>query len=104
MNPEPSTALEQLQKSIQTFGNLSMAAESRDKLYRYNDALMQSLYSILDDQECDKTAKMQYLDTTLKQYADAMRELLPKLISVQNPTGRPVVKSEQNRFDEIVEV
>lgn len=104
MNPEPSTALEQLQKSIQTFGNLSMAAESRDKLYRYNDALMQSLYSILDDQECDKDTKMKYLDTTLKQYADAMRELLPKLISVQNPTGRPVVKSDQNRFDEIVEV
>ena len=104
MNPEPSTALEQLHKSIQTFDNLAMAAESRDKLYRYNDALMQSLYSILDDKESDEQTKLQFLDDTLSQYAEAMKELFPKLISVQNPTGRPVVKADQNRFDEIVEV
>lgn len=109
MNPESNTALEQLQKSIQTFGSLSMAAESREKLYRYHDALMQSLYSILDDQECDESTKMQILETTLDQYAAAMRELFPKLIQVQNPTGRAltaksVVKADPDRFVEIIEV
>lgn len=104
MQPDRNTALEQLYKSIQTFGSLSMAAESRDKLYRYNDALMQSLYSILEDQECDETSKLQFLDTTLEQYAAAMRELFPKLIQVQNPTGRPVVKADPDRFIEIIEV
>lgn len=99
MEPE-NTALEQLCKSLQTFGSLAMAAESRDKLYKYNDALMQSLYSILDDQECDDATKMQYLDQTLGQYAAAMKELFPKLLSVQNPTGRPVTaaKSAPDRF------
>ena len=99
MEPE-NTALEQLFKSLQTFCSLAMAAESRDKLYRYNDALMQSLYSILDDQDCDESTKMQYLDQTLGQYADAMKELFPKLLNIKNPTGRPVAaaKSAPDRF------
>ena len=103
MEPE-NTALEQLQKSLQTFGSLAMAAESRDKLYRYHDALMQSLYSILDDQESDESTKLQVLDKSLDQYAAAMRELFPKLLNVQNPTGRPltaksVAKSETNLIE-----
>lgn len=79
MQPE-NTALEQLYKSIQTFGSLTMAAENRDKLYRYNDALMQSLYSILEDCDCDETVKMQYFTATMEQYTKAMTELFPKLI------------------------
>lgn len=80
MQPE-NTALEQLYKSIQTFGTLQMEAENRDKLYRYNDALMRSLYSILDDCDCDETVKMQYFTATMEQYTKAMTELFPKLIS-----------------------
>ena len=91
-----NTALEQLHKSLQTFGSLAMAAESRDKLYRYNDALMQSLYSILDDCDCDEAVKLETFNTTMEQYAAAMRELFPKLIQVQ--PNRPVgmVKSDPN--------
>lgn len=105
MEPE-NTALEQLCKSLQTFGSLAMAAESRDKLYRYNDALMQSLYSILDDQECDDATKLQILDKSLGEYATAMKELFPKLLQLQNPTGRPMTaaKSAPERFVQIVEV
>lgn len=111
MEPE-ITALEQLRKSIQTFGNLSMAAESRDKLYRFNDALMQSLYSILEDQESGADEKMQYLNTSLEEYAAAMKDLFPKIISGQvlktddeyPPQENPVTKSDPDRFDEIVEV
>lgn len=104
MEPETRPELEQLFKSIRTFNTIQMSADSRDKLYRYNDALMQSLYSIIEDQDADEQTKLQYLDATMDQYAAAMRELLPKLISTQNPTGRPVVKADQNRFDNIEEV
>lgn len=109
MEPEIST-LDQLCKSIKTFSALDMAAENRNKLYRYNDALMQSLYSILDDREHDEAGKMQYLTTTLEQYAEAMMELFPKIISADvQKTGddapAPTIsKSDPNRFDAIVEV
>lgn len=99
MNPEPRPALEQLCKSIQTFESLQMAADNREKMYRYNDALMQSLYSILEDQESDAKTKLKFLDDTLSQYAAAMKELFPKIIS------KPVQKAEpEDTFDMIEEV
>lgn len=112
MQHEKNDTLEELFKGIQTFADLSMSAETRDKLYRYNDALMQSLYSILDDSECDEGVKMQYLIATLEQYTKAMKELFPKLFAataprVPNPNDavKAVVgKSDPNRFDEIEEV
>ncbi len=111
MEPETSTALEQLCKSIQTFGSLSMAAESRDKLYQYQDALMQSLRSIMEDTDCDETAKVEYFNTSLEQYTAAMKELFPKLISVSQPVGNQpaskqpaVIKADSTRYDVIDEV
>ena len=99
MNPEPSTALDQLQKSIQTFDSLQMAADSRERMYRYQNALMESLHSILEDQDADEGTKMQVLDDTLTQYAAAMKDLFPKIISTQ------VQKAEdEDQFDEIEEV
>ena len=99
MDPETRPELEQLFKSIQTFETLQMAADNREKMYRYNDALMQSLYSILEDQEADEQTKLQFLDDTLNQYAAAMKELFPKIIA------KPVQKAEAaDQFDLIVEV
>lgn len=98
MNPETAT-LEQLFKSIQTFSNIQMAADSRQKMYQYNDALMQSLYSILEDQEADKETKMKCLDDTLAQYTAAMKELFPKIINHLVKKG-----DDPDRFDAIVEV
>ena len=112
MAPETSTDLESLYKSIQTFDSIKIAAEYREKLYRYNNALMQSLYSILEDPHCDETVKMQYFCTTMEQYTEAMTELFPMLISkyplqdedeiiAQTPQ---VIKSATDRFDVIEEV
>ena len=99
MEPEPNTPLEQLFKSIQTFSTIQMSADLRDKIWRYNDALNQSLYSILEDQEADKDTKMQYLNDTLTQYAAAMKELFPQIINT------PVQKADAaDQFDMIVEV
>ena len=105
MQPETNSCLEQLHKSLQTFGSLAMAAESRDKLYRYNDALMQSLYSILDDHDCDESVKLETFNTTMEQYTAAMKELFPQLISAQTSRPEfPVGKSDEDRYDEIEEV
>lgn len=110
MQHEKNDALESLYKSIQTFGNLTEEAENRDKLYRYNDALMRSLCSILEDCECDQDTKMSYFLTTMRQYKEAMEELFLTLTipSVKHPRDEPVNsaigKSDDDRFDEIEEV
>lgn len=103
MNPETNTPLEQLCKSLQTFGTLAMAQESRDKLYRYNDAMMQSLYSILEDGDCTEEEKLAAFNTTMEQYAAAMKDLFPKLLSVGSDRPK-VAKSDPECFDVIEEV
>lgn len=106
MDPETRPELEQLFKSIQTFETLQMAADNREKMYRYNDALMQSLYSILEDQEADEQTKLQFLDDTLSQYAAAMKELFPKIIGTKpaQVEAKSVIKADADQFDEIEEV
>lgn len=109
MKHESNTVLEALYKSIQTFDTLTIEREHRDKLWKYNDALMQSLHSIIDDRDSDNATKMQYLETTMAQYTAAMKELFPKLLvpRVANPLDEPVKaigKSDPNRYDEIEEV
>ena len=98
MNPETSTALEQLQKSIQTFEELALGAVHRDNLWRYSDAFMQSLRSILEDTDCSNEEKRKFFDTTLEQYSEAMKNLFDNII-----VQAALIKSEE-QFDMIVEV
>ena len=109
MQHESNTVLESLYKSIQTFDTLTIEREHRDKLWKYNDALMQSLHSIIEDQDSDNATKMQYLETTMAQYTAAMKELFPKLLVPRavNPLDEPVRaigKADPDRFDEIEEI
>ncbi len=94
--------LEQLCKSIKTFETLSMDIDNRNKLYQYNDALMQSLYSIIEDRVCSEAEKMDCLKTTLEEYATAMFELIPKLCETAKREIAPIDKAD--RFDVIEEI
>lgn len=98
MNPDTSTALEQLQKSIQTFEELALGAVHRDNLWRYSDAFMQSLRSILEDNDCSNEEKRKYFDTTLEQYTDAMKNLFDNII------GQAELIKSDDQFDVIEEV
>lgn len=105
MDPETNPVLDQLCKSLQTFGSLAMAAESRDKMYRYNDALMQSLYSILNDCDCSEEKKLEAFNTTMEQYTAAMKELFPKLLVIKpDMQDAAVGKSDDESFDFIEEM
>ena len=94
--------LEQLCKSIKTFEALSMDIDNRNKLYQYNDALMQSLYSIIEDRVCSEAEKMDCLKTSLEEYATAMFELIPKLCETAKREIAPIDKAD--RFDVIEEI
>lgn len=107
MENEKNEALESLYKSILTFDTLIMEAESRDKLYRYNDIFMQSLHIILNDTEHDDEAKQQCFDINLERYVTALKGLFPNLMkgSVNRPHAvTEVGKSDQSQVVEIVEV
>lgn len=110
MNNENNNNLEALYKSIQTFDTLTIEAEHRDKLWKYNDALMQSLRSIIEDGDTDEATKMKYFATTMEQYTAAMKELFPKLIvqvakrPLDEPVSNTIGKSDADRYDEIEEV
>ena len=105
MENEKNEVLESLFKSIRTFGNITVEAENRDKLWKYNDALMQSLHSIIEDGDCDEAEKLQYFNTTMEQYVAAMTDLFPKLLP-RHPIETPKTfgKSDTDRFDEIEEI
>ena len=111
MENEKNDVLESLFKSIRTFGSLTVEAENRDKLWKYNDALMQSLHSIIEDGDCDEAEKLQYFNATMEQYVAAMTDLFPKLLTPRpkHPLDTPVSlkavgKSDTNRYDEIEEI
>lgn len=98
MTPEPGSALEQLHKSIQTFEELALGAVHRDNLWRYSDAFMQSLHSILGDTDCSNEEKRKYFHTTLEQYTDAMKNLFDNIID-----QAALIKSD-DKYDVIEEV
>lgn len=93
------TDLAQLFKSIRSFAELHLSQESQEKMYQYNNALMQSLHSILEDQEADEKTKLQILDESLAQYTAAMQELFPKIIRNQVQKA-----AAEDQFDMIEEV
>ena len=103
-----NTALSQLFKSIQTFDALNINRECREKLWKYNDAFMQSIHSIIDDSEHSEKEKMQYFKQSIEEYATAMFDLLPELIELaelERPNMvNPIGKSDPNRYDEIEEI
>lgn len=115
---DPDTPLEQLQKSMKLFQDITMEAECRDNLYRYNSAFMKSLSSILDDPDISNEEKQDYFSTTMEQYTAAMRDLFPKMIRQAapdksepespepDPEPEPTAKSlnDEDRFVVIEEV
>lgn len=107
---ELKNPVEQLQKSIQMFETLAVGRECREKLWQYEDAFRQSLFSILEDTERSTDEKLKYMNTSLEQYTTALKELFPMLLKM-NPPKPPQVeatncigKSAPNRFDFIQEV
>lgn len=115
---DPDTPLEQLQKSMKLFLDITMEAECRDNLYRYNSAFMESLCSILDDHDISDEEKQDYFSTTMEQYTAAMRDLFPKMIRKAapdepepespepDPEPEPTAKSlnDEDRFVVVEEV
>lgn len=108
MENKKNDVLKSLYKSIRTFDSLAAEKESRDEMWRFQDFLMQSLGSIIEETDLDEAEKMECFNTTMEQYVNAMTELFPKLLVPKPKNPRDEVKSfgksDPDRFDEIEEV
>lgn len=103
--PEGADIPNEVEKAYTTFDQVNDTRESRDLLWRYTDALTCSIHSIIDDRDLDKKAKIQMMNQSLQQFAEAMKGLFGKLCNIQpsNDEVKAVGKSFPD-YDVIQEV
>ena len=77
---------ESIEKDAKSFDNIRTKEESREKLWRYQDALRASIHSILEDDDLEADKKKQQLNLSLEQYSQAMKSLFDDLVDVSSPT------------------
>lgn len=94
-------------KDSTTFDQLNGNRESRDKLWRYTDALTSSFWSILDDNDLVKDQKAEKMQLSLQQFTEAMTDLIGQLAGGAVPPVNAVTVAASKSapdFDEIEEV
>ena len=67
-----------------TFADIDNTREYRELLWRYESAFSESIYSILNDEDLDDTARLNELNTSLGQYAEKLKELFTAMTSGEN--------------------
>lgn len=77
-------------KDSTTFDQLNGNRESRDKLWRYTDALTSSFWSILDDNDLVKDQKAEKMQLSLQQFTEAMTDLIGQLAGGAVPPANAV--------------
>lgn len=71
----------EVEKAGSTFGKINQERDSNDKLWRYSDALQQSLFSIRDDETLSVQEKKEMMTESLAEYSEAMGEVIDALAS-----------------------
>ena len=77
-NPDESPE-DTITKDCTTFDQINDSRENEEKLWRYTDALNTSIRSIYQDDDLDREEKADMMLTSLKQFSDAMEELIRKM-------------------------
>lgn len=94
---------EAVEKDFTTFNSAKTNLENHEKLWQYQDALRQSIRSIVDDRELTQAQRLQYFRQSLKEFDEAMLDLFSTLCEeAEANTPEPMEKSD--RYDEIEEV
>lgn len=75
-------------KDYTTFNAINANRESNEKLWRYTDALTQSIRSIQEDRDLDEDRKLQMMQQSLNEFTSAMEELFSVLSKAKDP-NRP---------------
>lgn len=99
-----------IDKEAQTFGEIRAAEEVSENLWKYTDALRQSIRSIVGDGELDANTKHIKLNETLDQFSAAMKSIFPALAGFVNKSDdtegkeQQIDKSHKEGDDEPVEL
>lgn len=91
-------------KDYTTFDQINDNRESEDKLWRYADALTCSIRSIRDDNDLDRDTKASMMLTSLRQFDEAMEDLIGKLAGAPAQRNEPVMAKSDARYDIIEEI
>lgn len=90
-------------KDYTTFNAINANRESNEKLWRYTDALTQSIRSIQEDNDLDQDRKLQMMQQSLNEFNSAMEELFT-VLSVAKDPNRPKVAKSSPDIIEIQEI
>lgn len=71
---------EEVEKTADTFSERLSQQEIRDNRWKYQDALNCSIDSILNDNDLSDEEKVDMLNTSIEQFADAYKEMCAKLV------------------------
>lgn len=94
--PDPVySELVPIDKDAQTFGEIRAAEEVTENLWKYTDALRQSIRSIVGDGEIDANTKYIKLTETLEQFSTAMKSIFPALAGIVNKSDNTEGKEQQ---------
>lgn len=85
---------EDIEKDATSFNSIQGKRESKEKLWQYSDALRESIFSILNDDDLEADTKKQQLNTSLEQYSQAMKTLFDDLVGTSATMTVVTTKSE----------
>ena len=78
---------EPVEKDARSFAAVSAEREMNEDLWRYNDALMTSFRSVVEDTALDATQRQTMLLESLEQFTDAMKSFIPALSGIAKTAG-----------------
>ena len=88
-NPEDT-----ITKDCTTFDQINDNRENEEKLWRYTDALNTSIRSICQDDDLDRDGKASMMLTSLRQFSDAMEELIQQLAGAAPGKDAPMMSAK----------
>ena len=86
-NTEDEPTAEPVTKDARSFSAVSAEREVNENLWKYNDALMTSFRSVIEDTALDATQRQTMLLESLEQFNDAMKGFSPALAGIAKTAG-----------------
>ena len=92
---------EPVEKDARSFAAVSAEREMNENLWRYNDALMTSFRSVVEDTALDATQRQTMLLESLEQFTDAMKSFIPALSGIAKTAGEETPETPETEPETI---
>lgn len=95
-----------VEKEFSTFGEIEEEMSYEDRMWRYADALDESIVSIYNDDDLTRDQKLRMMMRSLDEFGDAMVEFFQELLDhdEEPEEEEPEPEEERVEYDEIEEI